>query len=302
MLLIKLRRHFTWKNFLTPLNVIRGVFQAIFVCYRLKPQIVFSKGGFVALPIVIGAWVNRIPVVIHESDLTPGLANRLSFPFATSICVTFPEGKNYFKNQTKIIVSGTPIREELLWGNAEKGRQICGFHSNKPILLISGGGLGAHVINQTIRRILPKLLEKFQVVHLCGKGKTDPQFDQLSGYKQFAYLNEEMADVLASADMVVSRAGANSIYELLALKKPHILIPLSTRASRGDQITNAKYFAKLNLSKVIYEEDLSDEKLLADINKLNEQKELVQQRLATFSLPNSVEIISQLLLEKVECE
>lgn len=293
----KLRRHFTWRNFLTPFNVLRGVWQAIFLCYRLQPQIVFSKGGFVALPIVVGAWLNRIPVVAHESDLTPGLANRLSFPFAKQICVTFPEGAKFFKNQTKVVVTGTPIREQLLHGNAENGRRLCGFQQHKPIILVIGGGLGSDVVNHAIWKILPKLLETFQVVHICGKNKTNAHFDHLVGYKQYDYLHEELADVLASADLVVSRAGANSIYELLALKKPHILIPLSTKASRGDQIANAKYFAQLNLSEVIYEEDLSDEKLLSEILKINEQKVLIRQRLAAFALPNSVEVITEILLQ-----
>lgn len=293
----KLRRHFTWRNLLTPFNVIRGIIEATFLCYHLKPQIVFSKGGFVAFPIVLGAWLNRIPVIAHESDLTPGLANRLSFPFAKRICVTFPEGVKFFKNQSKLVVTGTPIRANLLQGNAEKGRRLCGFQNNKPVLLIIGGGLGSDIVNHAIWQILPKLLENFQVVHLCGKNKTNSGFDHLSGYKQYDYLNEELADVLAGADLVVSRAGANSIYELLALKKPHILIPLSTKASRGDQISNAKYFVNLKLSEIIYEEDLSDNKLLSEISRLHEQKEIIHQRLAAFALPDSVKIISELLQE-----
>lgn len=292
----KLRRHFTWKNFLSPFKVLLGIAQAYNLCRRLKPQILFSKGGFVAFPVVFGAWLNRIPVVAHESDLTPGLANRLSFPFAKRICVTFTEGTKYFGNNKKVVVTGTPIRPELITGNAEKGRTLCGFQDNKPVILIFGGGQGAAFINQTIRRLLPQLLPQFQIIHLCGKGKTDPSLVNVAGYKQFEYLNEELADAMACADLVISRAGANSIYELLALKKPHILIPLSTKASRGDQIANAKYFAKQNLSHVIHEEELDDAKLLAMIQKVYQQKELIQTQLAAFTLPNSTQIIADLLL------
>lgn len=294
----KLRRHFTWRNVLIPFNVIRGIFQAILLCYRLKPKIVFSKGGFVAFPIVIGAWLNRIPVIAHESDLTPGLANRLSFPFAKWICVTFPEGKKFFKNQAKVVITGTPIRANLLTGNAQHGLKLCEFEANKPVLLIIGGGLGSDAINQAVRRILPRLLPMFQVVHLCGKNKTDPRFAHVSGYKQFDYLNEELADVFACADLVISRAGANAIYELLALKKPHILIPLPTKASRGDQIANAKYFADLNLSEIIFEEELTDEKLLEKIAKTYAEKLSIKTRLSSYALPKSVDLISSLLLNE----
>lgn len=293
----KLRRHLTWKNLFTPFQVIKGIIAAFFLCRRLKPDVVFSKGGYVAFPIVFSAWLNRIPVIAHESDLTPGLANRLSFAFAQKICVTFPEGKNYFKNSEKVIVTGTPIRPEMLGGNAAAGKLFCGFDNDKAVLLIYGGGLGAANINRAIRQLLPKLLEQFHVIHLCGKGKTDPQFNKINGYKQFEYINEELADLLACANIVISRAGANSIYELLCLKKPHLLIPLSTKASRGDQIHNANYFANLGLSKVLLEEDMTDKSLFESVMQIEQEQDAIHKKLQQFALPNSVEIIYNELLK-----
>lgn len=287
----KLRRHFSWQNFLSPFKVIQGIVQAFLLCKKLKPQIVFSKGGFVAFPVVMGAWLNNIPVIAHESDLSPGLANRLSFPFTKKICVTFPEGANFFKNKSKVIVTGTPIREELLQGNAEQGRKFCGFNTEKKIILIYGGGLGSALINQTIRNLLPQLLSQFQIIHLCGQNKTDTNFENLTGYKQFEYINEELPNLFACADLIISRAGANSIYELLSLRKPHLLIPLSKKASRGDQIQNADYFAKLGLSEVIYEENLTNEKLFEKIIWLSNHQRGIEKKLNDFKLPESVKMI-----------
>lgn len=295
----KLRRHLTWKNLLTPFQVIAGILQAYFLCRRLKPNVVFSKGGFVAFPIVAGAWLNRIPVIAHESDLTPGLANRLSFPFAKNICVTFDEGKKYFKSSHKVIVTGTPIRDSLLHGSAEKGREFCGFNPEKPILLIIGGGLGSDVVNLAIRQALPELLDYFQIIHICGKNKTDPTFENIVGYKQVEYLHGELSDVFACTDIIISRAGANSIYEFLALRKPHILIPLSTKASRGDQIENAKYLADRHLSVVIYEEYLTKQHLLENITTLLQQKQVYIDRLAAYPLPDSLKLIDEVITRAV---
>jgi len=293
----KLRRQLTWKNLLTPFQVIKGIWQSYALCKQLKPNVVFSKGGFVAFPVVFGAWLNHIPVVIHESDLTPGLANRLSFPFAKLICVTSPITANYFKNKNKILVTGTPIRDSLFQGNTEQGLKLCSFNSSKPVLLIFGGGLGAEPINKPIRRLLAKLLETFQIIHLCGKGKTDPQLKNTVGYKQFEYLNEELPDVMACADLVLSRAGANSLYELLALKKPHVLIPLSKKASRGDQIDNANYFRQQGLSIVLNEDTLTDEKLFTTIMQTYQNLDNIKQKLNDFSAPNSAQIIVDKLIE-----
>ena len=295
----KLRRHFSWRTFLTPWQVLLGTLQAFKLCRSLKPDAVFSKGGFVAFPVVVAAWLNRIPCFGHESDLTPGLANRLSFAFLRKICLTFPEGANYFKNKQKIVITGTPIRLALLQGQAEQGLAFCQFTASKPVLLVYGGGLGAENINRTVRSVLTDLLKEFQVIHICGKNKLDNNFQDIMGYRQFEYLNAELANVLACASLVISRAGANSIYELLALKKLHILIPLSKKASRGDQICNADYFAKQGLSEVILEEALTGPVLLATIEKVLGQEAAIQQRLSQYALPASVPLIYNLVISMV---
>jgi len=287
----KLRRYWSWRNLLTPFQLVFGIVQSFLLCRRLKPNIIFSKGGFVGLPVVIGAWLNRIPVVIHESDLTPGLANRLSFPFAKLICVTFPVTTRYFKNKDKVLVTGVPIRESLYQGDRSKGLRFCGFSEEKPVLLIMAGGLGSVDINNMIRRLLMPLTNKFQVIHLCGKGKLDQGFSNIPDYKQFEYLQEELADVLASADLVISRAGATSIYELIALKKPHILLPLSKQASRGDQIKNADYFSKQGLSTVLYAEEFSDEKFLQTVFHCYADLETIKNKLACFKQIDSTRLI-----------
>lgn len=292
----KLRRYFSWENFSDLFKIMLGICQAFLLCHQLKPRVIFSKGGFVAFPAVIGAWSNRIPVISHESDVTPGLANKLIFPFAAKLCVTFDETKKYFKDQKKIVVTGTPIRENLLHGDAQRGREICGFTSNKKIILVFGGSLGAEKINQTIRILLPNLLAEFQIAHLCGEGKIDNRCSY-AGYKQFTYLNEDFGHVLACADLVISRAGANTIYELLALHKPNILIPLGTTYSRGDQITNAKYAHAHGFSQILVEEELTPENLLTKIRWIFDHQTDVTAVFTKFNPLNSAQIIFELLTQ-----
>lgn len=297
----KLHRYWTWKNLLTPFRLLIGIVQSFLICRKIKPDVIFSKGGFVALPVVIAAKLNDIPTVIHESDLTPGLANRLCFPFAKLICITFPSTLKYFKYSSKVLLTGMPIRDALLHGNYHKGLELCGFVDKlKPILLIMGGGLGSNIINECIRRLINSLTEKFQVIHICGKNKSDPVFEGIKNYKQFEYLQEELADIFAISDLVVSRAGATSIYEILALKKPNILLPLSRKASRGDQIDNAKYFANLGFSKVIYFEEFSDEKLLRILFESYENLDQLKTQLNRFKRLNATQIILHKLLNFTE--
>lgn len=289
----KLRRYFSWQNFIDPFKILCGIIKAFFIIKKIGPNVVFSKGGFVAFPVVIAAWINRIPVVAHESDLTPGLANKLSFPFVNNFCVNFEETKKYFKNKNKITVTGNPIRNELLSGNPNNGRKICGFANDKPIILIYGGSSGSQKINAIIKDSLPKLLPDFYIAHICGH-KLERN-SETKRYKQFAFLHEELADVMAAADIVISRAGANSIYELLTLNKPHILIPLSENASRGDQIVNAKYFTEHNLSEVVFEQSLTPETLYKKILFVDQNKESIKQNLATLKKQNSSKLIYDIL-------
>lgn len=257
----KLRRYFDLKNFKDPLRVLAGVLQAYQLLKRIKPDIVFSKGGFVSVPVIVASRLNGIPVIAHESDYTPGLANKLSVPFVTKLCVTFEETLP-LTDSSKAVCTGLPIRESIKQGKPLKGKTLCGFHSSKPIMLVMGGSLGAQKINQAVRDALPELLERFQIIHICGKGHKDELLSGVRGYIQFEYVNEELPDLLACADFVVSRAGSTSIFEFLALRKPMLLIPLSKQASRGDQILNADSFQRQGWCKVLPEEEMTPESLV----------------------------------------
>lgn len=268
----KLRRYFDIKNFTDPFKVIRGIFQAVLIIRREKPNIVFSKGGFVSVPVVIAAHFNRVPVIIHESDMTPGLANKISLSYCTRICVTFPESLKSMKGHNAVL-TGTPIRQELLDGSRIIGRRICGFTNEKPILLVIGGSLGSRFINNVVRNSLNELLKVFNIVHICGRGNMDKALEVRKGYVQFEYLNKELSHVMNAADIVVSRAGANVIFELLALKKPNLLIPLSRASSRGDQILNAASFEKSGYSMVLQEEKMTQKVFLDKIEELYKSRE-----------------------------
>ena len=256
----KLRRYFDLKNATDIFRIAKGLGEATVLLRRIKPDIVFSKGGFVVVPVALAARMLNIPVVIHESDITPGLANRLIMPFAKSVCVSFPETLWHIP-KGKGVLTGSPIRASLWEGCAKEGKKICGFENlpTKPIIMIMGGSQGAVAINQHISAILPKLLNRFNIIHLCGKGNVNES--PSPGYVPFEYANDELPHLLAAADMVVSRAGANTIFELLALGKPNLLIPLSKAASRGDQILNAASFEKQGYSMVLPEEKITADSL-----------------------------------------
>ena len=268
----KFRRYLDPKNFSDPFRVMKGFVEARNYLKNYQPDVVFSKGGFVSVPVVRAAASLHIPCIIHESDMTPGLANKLSIPSAAKVCCNFPETLSSLP-QDKAVLTGSPIRQELFTGDKEKARAFCGFKEVKPVILIVGGSLGAVAVNNAVRKILPELLKDFQVVHLCGKGKLDEKLTGLNGYVQFEYIQDELKDLFALADVVISRAGANAICELLALRKPNLLIPLSANASRGDQILNARSFERQGFSMVMEEEELTDEKLLAAVHKLYDSRE-----------------------------
>ncbi|SMF84025.1 UDP-N-acetylglucosamine-N-acetylmuramylpentapeptide N-acetylglucosamine transferase [Paenibacillus uliginis N3/975] len=291
----KLRRYLDFQNIKDPFKVVRGVFQAYQIIKSQKPDIVFSKGGFVSVPVVIGAWLNKIPVIIHESDLTPGLANKLAIPFASVICTTFPETANSLgKNKCHYV--GPVLREKLKQGNAERGRIFTRFTKRgKPTILIMGGSLGARRINQVVRDSLSKLTEHFQIVHLCGKGQLDSSLTN-SDYRQYEYINEELPDILAMCDFVISRAGSNSIFEFLYFKKPMILIPLTKEQSRGDQLLNAASFERNGYCKVLYEEHLSTETLLEYIEEISQNKELFIRNMSQFESKDALSIVYNLIM------
>lgn len=294
----KLRRYFDLKNITDPFRVAAGFFQSKKLLKELKPDIVFSKGGFVSVPVVQAARMLRIPVIIHESDMTPGLANKLAIPAASKVCCNFPETVSHLP-AGKAVVTGSPIRAELRHGNRLEAIKFCGFTAEKPVLLIIGGSLGSVAVNNAIRGILPRLLEKFQVIHLCGKGNLDDSLNGTAGYVQFEYIKQELADLFSLADIVVSRAGANAICEMLELRKPMLLIPLSAAASRGDQLLNAESFRKQGFSEVLREEDLSPDRLFDTILHLYENRQTYIAVMEKSGASNAVDTILSLIEETV---
>ena len=267
----KLRRYFDLKNFTDPFRVLKGFGEAKKLLKQLKPDVVFSKGGFVTVPVVIAAGRRKIPTIIHESDMTPGLANKICIPSATKVCCNFPETLEHLPKE-KAVLTGSPIRQELLSGNKIAAMDMCHFTSDKPVILVIGGSLGAVAVNNAVREALPELLKDFQIIHLCGKGKMDESLKDVEGYCQFEYIKNELRNLFALADIVISRAGANAICELLALHKPNLLIPLSANASRGDQILNARSFERQGFSLVLEEEQLTKETLLNAVKTLYENR------------------------------
>ena len=292
----KLRRYFDVKNFTDPMKVVKGFFEAKALLKKLNPNVVFSKGGFVTVPVVIAAKKLKIPAVIHESDLTPGLANRLCIPSATKVCANFPETIKYLP-EGKAVLTGSPIRKELFSGNKIAGLDFCGFTANKPVILVTGGSLGSVAVNDAIRNLLPTLLRDYQVIHLCGKDKIDPKLQGKPGYVQYEYIKEELSDLFAAADLVISRAGANTICEILAMRKPNILVPLSAASSRGDQILNAESFQSQGFSYVVKEEELSNETLLDAIKSVFESKENYILAMSQSKQNNAIDTITSLLEE-----
>lgn len=290
----KLRRYIDIKNLSDPFKVLHGYGQARRLLGKIRPDVVFSKGGFVSVPVVVAAKTRRIPCVIHESDMTPGLANKICIPCAVRVCTNFPETLEHLPKE-KAVLTGSPIRQELFHGDKAKGLAFCGFDGSKPVLLIIGGSLGAVRVNEAVRAILPSLLEKFDVIHLCGKGKVDASLQGTAGYVQYEYIKKELTDLLAAADIMISRAGANAICEILALRKPNILIPLSAAASRGDQILNAASFEKQGYSAVIQEEDITNEKLLTMVNQVYENRASYVEAMEHSQLNNSIEKIVGLI-------
>ncbi|MBO5461098.1 MAG: undecaprenyldiphospho-muramoylpentapeptide beta-N-acetylglucosaminyltransferase [Ruminococcus sp.] len=292
----KLRRYFSVQNFTDPFRVLKGIGEARKLIRDLKPDVIFSKGGFVSVPVVLAGKKNNVPVIIHESDMTPGLANKLSFPSATKVCCNFPETIAHLP-EDKAVLTGSPIRQELLTGDKAAALEFCGFTDEKPVILVIGGSLGAIAVNNAVRAALPELLEQFQIVHLCGKGKVDDTLNDIPGYKQFEYIKEELRDIFAMTDIVISRAGANAICELLALRKPNILIPLSANASRGDQILNARSFERQGFSIVLEEEEVTKESLLEAVHKLFENRSTYIDAMVNSGQQDSIHTILNLIEE-----
>lgn len=292
----KFRRYLDLKNLTDPFRVIKGFGEARKFLKEYKPDVVFSKGGFVSVPVVRAAATLGIPCIIHESDMTPGLANKLCIPVAKKVCCNFPETYKMLPSE-KAVLTGSPIRAELAQGNKIAGLNMCGFTANKPVIMVMGGSLGAANVNKAVREALPLLLPKYQIVHLCGKGKLDESLLDTSGYKQFEYIKTELKDLFAMTDMVISRAGANAICELLALRKPNILIPLPAASSRGDQILNAKSFADQGFSIVLEEDQLTIDLLIQKVDELYETRFTFMENMANSGQMDSISTIMKLIQE-----
>lgn len=295
----KFRRYCSLKNLSDPFRVLNGIRQAKKLMKEIKPDVVFSKGGFVSVPVVLAAGARHIPVIIHESDMTPGLANKIAMRKATKICCNFPETVKYLPAD-KAVLTGSPIRQELLTGSKEKGFAFCGFTKDKPVLLVVGGSTGAVRLNNAVRGALDELLKEFQICHLTGKGKSDESFNQ-PGYVQFEYISDEMKDLLAMADLVVSRAGANAICEILAARKPNILVPLSANASRGDQILNANSFKKQGFSFVLDEDVMTKDDFLAAVKEVFEHREDQVKAMESSESFSAIDNIMGLIREAAGC-
>lgn len=295
----KLRRYLDKKNITDIGRILKGFKQSVSVLKKIKPDVVFSKGGFVTSPVVWASWILKIPVVLHESDMTPGLANKLSLPFAKTVCISFPETKNYLSGKN-LNITGIPIRKELFMGDSTIGRRLCGFTDRRPIMMVIGGSQGSKILNDVIRSGLSKLLQNYQICHICGKGGVDDSYLNLTGYKQFEYVTDEQPHLFAMSDIIVSRAGATTLFEILALRKLNVLVPLSKRASRGDQILNASSFENQGFSKVIQEEDFTWQTLLNVCQEVFENKDQIYDKMQNSGLNDSAKKIVEIILEVIE--
>ena len=286
----KLRRYLSLENLRDAGRVLLGIWQSWRLLGRLRPDVIFSKGGFVAFPVVFAGWLRGVPVVAHESDFSPGLANRLSQPFLRLLCVSFAETAVGVPGATH---TGSPVRQALLKGDAAAGRQRLGFGTEKPVVLVTGGSLGAQDLNRAVADALPALLTRWQVVHVCGAAEDLPE--PQPGYVPLSYVDEGWGDILAAADMVVSRAGANALFELLALRKLHLLVPLPATASRGDQIENAAFARAHGYSDVLRNELLGGSALSDALEALWANREERLEALEQFDVPPASLRISDLI-------
>lgn len=267
----KLRRYFSFKNAIDAVKIPFGILKSIFIIAQFRPDVIFSKGGYPAVPVIIAGWLCRTPVVAHDSDAKPGLTTRIAARFARKILLGYPEAEKFF-NKEKTFITGVPIRKEIFKGGKKEGLDLTGFTATKPTILVIGGSLGSQNINQAIIESLPEILKFTQVIHLTGKDKQKNILGKAKGhlgrYKTFEYVDEELPHLYAISDLVVGRAGANSLAEIQALKKPSILIPLGPPVSHGDQLANAKVLLKRGGCVVIEDQKLTPAKLTEAIKSI----------------------------------
>jgi len=299
----KIRRYFSLKNFSDLFLVVLGFFQSLFLLSKLKPKLLFSKGGFVSIPPAFAARVLRVPVLTHESDINPGLANRLISKASYAVCTSFKETSPYFPGK-RVFYTGNPVRKVIKDGNSKRGKIFLGFKEDLPFVMVVGGSLGAQSINNTIYKIVDNYDLPFNLVHQCGRGNLNNTFIKIKKYRQYEFLGKEIGDVMAVSTLIISRAGAGALYEISYLGKPSILIPLSKTASRGEQVDNAKFFEENGASIVILNDDLNEKILFKTVCNLLENKNtLVEMGKKAFRLLNHnaeekiVDIIEDILKE-----
>ena len=292
----KLRRYISKSNVSDFFKTFKGYRQAKAILRKLVPALVFAKGGFVSVPVVWAAAKLKIPVVLHESDYTPGLANRLCTKKAQTICLSFDTPDAH---RGKGVLTGSPVRSDLLLGNRAKGLSCLGFTGEKPVLLIMGGSLGAQAINDAIDGCIDTLTQKYCVVHLRGKGHLNPALAEKPCYRQYEYIDTGLSDIFAATDLALSRAGANAVFEYLALGIPALLVPLPLSASRGDQILNADYFQKRGYAHVMDQQSLSPQTLPAAIDALYANRETLISNMKTSRALNGTQNVLNVIYESV---
>lgn len=262
----KLRRYWDWRHITDPFKIVAGFFKSLWIVRRFRPEVMFSKGGYVSVPVMLAAWCWRVPIVLHDSDTRPSLTTRWMGRLAKTVCLAHPEASKRLSQrmQQKIVVTGLPLRSEIFEGDKARARTLTGLRGTTPVLLVMGGSLGAESLNKVVEQALPKLLETHQVIHLSGPGKQNPDLrkNPPKGYVTFEYLEEALPDVYALADVVLTRGGANALAELEALGKSLIIVPLGTEASHGDQVENARRLESMNRAQVIPQDRCTTEVLM----------------------------------------
>ena len=295
----KLRRYLSIENLKDPFKIMKGYFEARKILKEEKPDLVFSKGGFVTVPVVYAARSLKIPVVLHESDYTPGLANKLSIPNANKICVSFEAAMQHLPKE-KTVLTGSPVREEIFSGNKERAKDFTGLKAEKPVLLVTGGSQGALDVNRAVDAAIDELLASFEIIHLRGAGKLNPELDGREGYVQYEFISKELPDLFALSDLVLSRAGANTIFEFLALNLPSLLVPLPLEASRGDQILNAEYFREKGFAMVLPQNEITKERLVSDIKKLHENAAEMKKTMKNSVMSDGTKAVLEVIMGEIK--
>ena len=285
----KLVRKFTIKNLTIPFVLVNGIKKAGKILDEIKPNVIFSKGGYVSLPVVFAAHKRRIPVIAHESDYTVGLANKISAKYCEKVLTSFPDTAKTLKNGVHV---GAPLKNSLFSASKKQGLNKFGFTGQKPVLLVTGGSLGAKAINSVLRASLKNLLPRYDILHVCGKGNLSGI--NLNGYKETEF-TDEMEYAFAAADICISRAGSNTIFELGSVALPTILIPLPKEVSRGDQILNAAYFENLGFARVIKQENLTPYSLTSAVNRLYTDRYVIAENFKKHPIKNATPYIAEIL-------